>query len=288
MQDDVFDPRGMVALVIDPSHQQRNIALDQLRALGVKRAVGAASEDEAWSALRNANPDIVMLEWLGEPPEGVDFVRRVRQSEDLPNRAVTIFMLTNRGALSHVELAREAGVDGYMRKPISARALEKRVGAAVQNPQPFIVTATYSGPCRRRRQDPSFDGPWRRREDQVAEGDVDPGTQKTRDLAVSLLGMTDAVTPGEAAGVRQLFVTARDLTAAADEIGDANLGFASRELGRYVQALGSSARLDIEVIRTHVTALHQLAHLPHAQNDARKRVAQSLKRMIDKKLRSPT
>jgi HAMP domain-containing protein len=34
-----------------------------------------------------------------------------------------------------------------------------------------------------------------------------------------------------------------------------------------------------------VAALHQLAHLPHALGDEREAVAQSLKRMVDKKLR---
>ncbi len=54
---------------------------------------------------------------------------------------------------------------------------------------------------------------------------------------------------------------------------------------RYLQAQGATDRLDPEVVRTHVAALHQLAHLPHVLSVERERVAQSLKRMVDKKLR---
>jgi hypothetical protein len=39
------------------------------------------------------------------------------------------------------------------------------------------------------------------------------------------------------------------------------------------------------VVRTHVAALHQLAHLHHSFQEERNQVAQSLKRMVDKKLR---
>ena len=54
---------------------------------------------------------------------------------------------------------------------------------------------------------------------------------------------------------------------------------------RYLQAQGATDRLDPEVVRTHVEALHQMAHLPHALCEERQSVAASLKRMVDKKLK---
>jgi hypothetical protein len=56
-------------------------------------------------------------------------------------------------------------------------------------------------------------------------------------------------------------------------------------MARYLQAMGATDRLLPDVVQTHVAALHQLVHLPHALKQERDGVAQSLKRMIDKKLR---
>jgi DNA-binding response OmpR family regulator len=115
---DPFDPSGLTALVLDENHYERRISLDQLRAMGFGRAIGAAHAIEAWDALKKGSPHILLMEWIGDG-DGLDFVRRVRLSMDLPNRAVSIFMLTTRGAQTDVEAARMAGVDGYLRKPIS-------------------------------------------------------------------------------------------------------------------------------------------------------------------------
>jgi hypothetical protein len=71
----------------------------------------------------------------------------------------------------------------------------------------------------------------------------------------------------------------------AEQIDDPNLAAGAREMARYLQAQGATQRLDPEVVRTHVAALHQLVHLPHALTQERESVAQSLKRMVDKKLR---
>jgi hypothetical protein len=56
-------------------------------------------------------------------------------------------------------------------------------------------------------------------------------------------------------------------------------------MARYIQSQGATDRLDPEAVRTHVAALHQLVHLPHALSAERIRVAEGLKRMVDKKLR---
>ena len=164
-----FDPSGLTALVFDENHYERGISLDQLRAMGFGRAIGAANSIETWDALRKSSPHIVLMEWI-DGGDTLDFVRRVRMSEELPNRAVSMFMLTTRGAQHDVEAARMAGVDGYLRKPISALALQQRVRTVIANPQPFVVTASYVGPCRRRpRPDLNYLGPLRRLDDAAPE-----------------------------------------------------------------------------------------------------------------------
>ena len=73
-----FDPSGLTALVLDDNHYERGISLDQLRAMGFGRVIGAANTVEAWQALRGNNPNIVLMEWIDDANDGLDFVRRVR------------------------------------------------------------------------------------------------------------------------------------------------------------------------------------------------------------------
>ncbi|HWA01678.1 MAG TPA: response regulator [Caulobacterales bacterium] len=287
MDDDAFDPSGLTALVVDHNHYQRGISIDQLRGMGFRRAIGAADSAEGWDLLCKSNPDVVLVEWLDGGAD-LDFVRRIRNSEEAPNRAVSVFMLTSRGARADVEAARLAGVNGYLRKPISIMALQKRVRAVVLHPRPFIVTATYVGPCRRRRQDPDYKGPWRRLDDvqpQTGDEAVDVNVQLARACVAALDACARNFVIGDAEIARKVFRSTQELCDVAERIGDTTLLFGAKEMLRYLQAQGATARLDPEVVRTHIAALHQLVHLPHALHAERDSVARGLKRMVDKKLR---
>jgi CheY-like chemotaxis protein len=293
MLDEEFDPSGLTALVLDENHYERGISLDQLRAMGFGRAIGAANTMEAWEGLKRNNPDIVLLEWIeGGAVDGLDFVRRVRLSEDAPNRAVSMFMLTARGSQADVEAARLAGADGFLRKPISALTLQQRVKRVITNPQPFIVTATYTGPCRRRRRpDLNYLGPMRRLDDSEMaklsedEAQLEMKAELARARVAALEARAKDLVSGDANAARGVYKAVQELVDVAEQIGDPNLALGGREMARYLQAQGATARLDPEVVRTHVAALHQLVHLPHALGAEREAVAQGLKRMVEKKLR---
>lgn len=290
--DDRFDPSGLTALVLDDNHYERGISLDQLRAMGFGRVVGAANTMEAWLALR-ANPTILLMEWIGDGLDALDYVRRVRMSEELPNRALPIFMLTTRGSQADVEMARQAGVDGYLRKPVSALALGQRVRTVIAHPQPFVVTSAYVGPCRRRRRpDLNYLGPLRRLDDAAPEPlvkgeeeDLDLKAELARACLAALEVRARDLSAGDADRARDVYKAVQDLVEVGEQIGDPSLTSGAREMARYLQSQGATDRLDPEVVRTHVAALHQLVHLPHALCEERQRVAESLKRMVDKKLR---
>jgi CheY-like chemotaxis protein len=291
-EEEPFDPSELTALVLDENHYARRITLDILRSMGFRRVAGASNTAEAWEALRKTNPDIVLVEWFEGAVGELDFVRRVRMSEDAPNRAVAIFMLTTRGAAADVETARKAGVDGYLVKPISAQALQQRVRFVMAKPQPFVVTATYVGPCRRRKRTlGGYEGPMRRLDDVGPElqSPEDEETDLKAELARARVAALEArardLSAGDAKAARAVYRAAQDLLEVAEQIGDANLAFGAREMMRYLQAQGATDRLEPEVVRTHIAALHQLAHLPHVLAQERARVADGLKRMVDKKLK---
>jgi len=289
--DDPFDPSGLTALVMDANHFERGISVDQLRTMGFGRVIGVANTMEAWEVLRKTPLHIVLLEWVDNDRDGLEFVRRIRNTEDLPNRVANIFMLTMRGSLDDVEAARRAGVDGYLRKPISALALQQRVRRVMVSPQPFVVTPTYVGPCRRRRRpDLNYGGPLRRLDDVTPEAaspneaELELQTNLARARVAALEAAVQTLTTGDAQAARRVYQAVQRLVEVGEEIGDPNIASGAREMARYLQAQGAD-KLDAEVVRTHVAALHQLVHLPHAAGAERESVAKGLKRMVDKKLR---
>ena len=71
-------------------------------------------------------------------------------------------MITGHSTERRVHEARDAGVNEFMAKPLTARGVLERLALVIDHPRPFIRSDDYFGPDRRRRTDPRYDGPWRR------------------------------------------------------------------------------------------------------------------------------
>jgi DNA-binding response OmpR family regulator len=112
--------------------------------------------------------DIAIVDFHMEPVDGVQFTKLIRKGPDSPNPMLPIIMLTGSGEKTRVFEARDAGVTEFIVKPMTTRALYDRINAVVFRPRPFVRSAIYFGPCRRRRQDPAFTGPFRRSADAQA------------------------------------------------------------------------------------------------------------------------
>jgi hypothetical protein len=63
--------------------------------------------------------------------------------------------------------ARDAGVTEFVAKPVTAKAVLERIHAVIYRPRPFVRTKDYFGPDRRRKDDPGYEGPWRRATDRA-------------------------------------------------------------------------------------------------------------------------
>jgi len=82
--------------------------------------------------------------------DGLDFVRLVRTAKDSSNPYVPIIMLSGYTEYGRVIEASDAGMNEFLAKPISAKALYQRFAANIDNLRPFIRTKHYFRPDRRR------------------------------------------------------------------------------------------------------------------------------------------
>ena len=149
-------------LLVDDNHHMRVLLAEILRALGVKEIYEANDGAEGLQMMRNHAVDIVMTDLSMQPLDGIDFVRLLRNSPDSPNQLAPVIMITGHSTFARVNEARDAGVNEFLAKPLTARGVVERIHQVVENPRPYVRTESYFGPDRRRRADPEFKGPWRR------------------------------------------------------------------------------------------------------------------------------
>jgi len=148
-------------LVVDDNQNMRGLIRTILNNLGVKNIYEASSGFEAFDRMRQFRVDMVIVDWRMEPVDGIALVKQLRHSKESPNRFVPIIMLTAHSQKQRVSEARDAGVNEFVVKPVSARTLYARIRSIITTPREFIETASYFGPDRRRKNQ-KFDGVDRR------------------------------------------------------------------------------------------------------------------------------
>jgi len=148
-------------LVVDDNEHMRQILQAMLRSLGCQNVREAREGGEALDILQGFPADLVIVDYRMSPMDGLTFARRVRCPESTC-RNVPIIMLTGHAEASRVAEARDAGVNEFLAKPLSASLLVQRLNLLIGQERAFVETPDYYGPDRRRRADPYYKGPERR------------------------------------------------------------------------------------------------------------------------------
>jgi DNA-binding response OmpR family regulator len=97
----------------------------------------------------------------------------VRTAKDSPNPYVPIIMLSGFTEHRRITEARDAGINEFLAKPISAKSIYQRVATIIDNPRPFIRAKNFFGPDRRRQNlGPPRNVPERRQDANATEGQI--------------------------------------------------------------------------------------------------------------------
>jgi CheY-like chemotaxis protein len=152
-------------LLVDDNHHMRVLLSEILRAIGVKYIFEASDGAQGLQMMKGHEVDIIMTDLSMQPLDGIDFTRLIRRSKDSPNQMCPIIMITGHSTLQRVHEARDAGVNEFLAKPLTAKGVIERITQVIDNPRPYVKTVDYFGPDRRRRADPNFVGPYRRESD---------------------------------------------------------------------------------------------------------------------------
>jgi DNA-binding response OmpR family regulator len=123
-------------LVVDDEPTVREVVAGYLRRDG-HLVSEAADGPTALRLLDSEKPDLVVLDMMLPGVNGLDILRRIRASGDLP-----VIMLTARSEESDRVAGLELGADDYVVKPFSPRELAARVNGVLRRAAPKAVPAS--------------------------------------------------------------------------------------------------------------------------------------------------
>jgi two-component system, chemotaxis family, chemotaxis protein CheY len=138
--------QALCVLVVDDNQYMRKTVRNLLVNCGVKDIYEAGDGITALDTIRTVGPDVVVLDWEMPLLSGAELVRIVRSPGVFPMPDVPIIMLSGYGERWRVVEAMRLGVNEYLIKPVSAKALYDRLVSITLQPRPTVQLGDYYGP----------------------------------------------------------------------------------------------------------------------------------------------
>ncbi len=146
---------SQIILVADSNAYTRRLTRTMLNNLGTKSIYEVGDGVAALEAIRNVNPDVMILDWELPVLDGREVMRIVRSPGVFPKPNLPIIMLTDLGRRSRVHQAMRLGVHELLVKPVSPKILQQRLIGIILKPRPMVRAGKYYIPLPRRRIDVS-------------------------------------------------------------------------------------------------------------------------------------
>jgi CheY-like chemotaxis protein len=139
-------------LIADHDRKMAEVLQKILRDIGLSNVIYVTTGRDALKFLQQEEFDMLITEWDIEPLDGINLISTLRHSEDPYFAMLPILMLTARATAEDVVMARDIGVNEFLIKPYTSKMLFNRLEHIIDFPRQFIVTETFTGPDRRRRE----------------------------------------------------------------------------------------------------------------------------------------
>ena len=165
-----YELKKATILVVDDMQPMLALTASLLKIFGFSNIIQAGDTETAWAKFCTKNPDIVLTDWLMDPYDGLELVKKIRNDPASPNRFVPIILMTGFSHRLRVEQARDIGVTEFLVKPFRAKDMYSRIEMLIEKPRRFVETQQFFGPDRRRRKGDDYQGPLRRENDDSKKG----------------------------------------------------------------------------------------------------------------------
>jgi two-component system phosphate regulon response regulator PhoB len=122
-----------IVLVVEDEPAIQELVAINLEHAGYQ-ARRASSAEEADAMVRDALPDVILLDWMLPGTSGLAYARKLRGTER--TRRIPIIMLTARAEERDKIEGLESGADDYLTKPFSPKELLARIKAVLRRRAP--------------------------------------------------------------------------------------------------------------------------------------------------------
>ncbi len=153
-----YDLSRLRLLIVDDDQHMQMLLRTIVRGIGIENVKVEEKLPHALAAVATFNPDILLLDLELRDASGLDFAREIRTVSGSPNPYLPIIAVSAAADRTHVTAARDAGINEFLAKPLSAASVYDRIVSIIERPRPFVRIGTYAGPCRRRRKKLIFRG----------------------------------------------------------------------------------------------------------------------------------
>ena len=141
-------------LIADADYELAKVLRNMLMEMGFGTVEVTRSGQDAYWKLKDEPFDFLITEWNTQAIDGITLLKKIRRSPDSPNPTLPIIMLTGRAEQPDVFTARDLGINEFVVKPFTAKAIYNRIERIIENPKPFVVSPSFVGPERRARGTP--------------------------------------------------------------------------------------------------------------------------------------
>jgi two-component system sensor histidine kinase/response regulator len=121
-------PNGLHILLVEDNRTNQTVATRMLQKMGHSLIV-AGNGNEALSLLTTQRFDLVLMDIQMPEMDGLTTTRKIRASERETRRHMPIIAMTAHAMKGDRERCIEAGMDGYVSKPINSRELEEAIAS---------------------------------------------------------------------------------------------------------------------------------------------------------------
>ncbi len=142
---------GLHAVIAEDSQHMRTLLRSMLRALGFGQVAAESNGEDALRLISSGWADVVLLDWNMPGLSGIDVFRAIRAFPD-PICRVPVMMVTAHASPQRLQLSKSLGVNSFLCKPVSLKALESRLLKIIQ--EPYAARIDDLGPSSRRTKKP--------------------------------------------------------------------------------------------------------------------------------------
>lgn len=145
-----YDLRPLQIVIVDKEGNTRRLLRGILARLGLDKIMDFAETTDVSAALTATPADLLFIDADAPDTDGLRFVQMLRHSQAPHNPFLGVIAMTWHPTQPLMVRFAASGADDLMAKPFSAKQVHDRIINLIEHRKPFVVTADYIGPDRRR------------------------------------------------------------------------------------------------------------------------------------------